>query len=474
MRRAALVALCALSGVRTVHADGLHAVGRVRPVEPGPAISLALASGYGFTGAVLKDGDAHHRALGSAALAVRPIAWLELGGAVTGRYDKHTGSEADDGLVGDPRLWATAGGDVGGGKALALRVGLWLPGADAPSIEWDAATVDASAVFTARAGALAFTATAGYRLDRSTAAVDPVHLSKADRLGLGLSDADAALLGVGLTRRSGPWQLVGEASGDLLIGAGAPPVSQSPWRLGAGVRRALDGAFTAEAMIEVAASARPDYTAMDPAVLVAVEPRVAIGVGLAWRPAAPARTPTVVPHDEVVKVEPPPPPPPAPTTGTVRGTIVDDQGPLPGATITIASTTVQTGDDGTFTIPDFIAGDFDVTVSRDGYQPDQRKLTVVAGAGAQLDVTLVRAKLPSQIRGLIRGFDGKGLPAHVRIEPAGVEVTAGADGRFTVDLPPGTYTLVIELPGYRGQRREVVLEDEGVLQPSIELQKARR
>ena len=50
---------------------GLTAVGRVRPIGPGPTLSAALASGYGFTGDVLAADDSHHRASGALAPNLR-------------------------------------------------------------------------------------------------------------------------------------------------------------------------------------------------------------------------------------------------------------------------------------------------------------------------------------------------------------------------------------------------------------------
>lgn len=475
MRRLVLALVLALSGIRTAGADGVHAVGRVRPIEPGPAFSLALTSGYGYTGEVLADGDTHHRAFGAVAAAFRATPWLELGGQLTGRYDKHEGTASDDGLVGDPRLWITAG-QPGARGGFGVRVGLWLPGAEAPSVKLDAATMDAAGVFTLVAGATTLTATAGYRLDRSTASVDAAMLTPGDRVGIGLSDADAVLVGLGLRHRTGPWQLLAEASGDLLVGDRAPDLLESPLRVGAGVRRVLDARITVEAMVEVSTSQRPDLAMMPPDVLVAIEPSAAIGVGLSYSFAAgQARTPTITRIDDAVPVDPLlPPPPPAPTTGTVRGTVVDAAGaPVPGATVTVGTATVQTGDDGTFVIPDVAAGEAELRIDRAGYQPDLRTITVGAGAEAAVEVALVRAKLPSQIRGLIRSFGGQGLAATVRIEPLGQEITAAADGTFTVDVPPGDYTVVITMPGYKTQRRPAKVEDEGVFVLNAELSKGR-
>ena len=471
---AAVLGLAATTAATAAADAGLRATGRVRSAEPGPGVSIALGTGYGFTEGVLDANDAHHRIGGAAALAVRVARWLELGGEVRGRYDKHTGDMPDDGFVGDPRLWATATralarGDTGG-SWLGLRLGVWLPGDEVPSIETDAISVDAAALYTMRTGAITFTGTAGFRIDRSGNSVDASMLSFPDKLGLGISDYDAVLVGAQVTRNGGGVVLFGEASWDLLVGEGAPSPLESPLRVGVGARKALDDSLTLEGQLELAASARPEIDE----TLVNVEPRVAAIVGLSWRPRPPAKvSPIVVTGPD--EPAPPPPPPPLPTTGSVKGRIVDGDGaPLPDATVRLGARTATTGDDGTFTLAEITPGSVDVIVERPGHEPAQRTLAITAGLESQLDVTLARVKPPSQIRGLVRSFDGKGLGATVRVEPAGVEVTAAADGSFQIDVPPGTYTVVVSMAGYETQRKEVTVEEEGVAVKNIELRRAKK
>ena len=476
--RSVVVIAAVLSLAATaVSADGgLRATGRVRSAEPGPGVSIALGTGYGFTESVLEANDAHHRIGGGAALAVGVARWLELGGEVRGRYDKHTGDMPDDGFVGDPRLWATATralsrGDTDG-SWLGLRLGVWLPGDEVPSIDPDAISVDASAIYTRRAGAMTISGTAGFRLDRSGNSVDASMLSFPDKLGLGISDYDAVLVGAAVTRRGAGVVLFGEVSWDVLVGDGAPSALESPLRVGLGARKPLDDSLTLEGQLEVAASARPEIDA----TLVNVEPRVAAIIGLSWRPRPRAQVaPVVVARPDEPEPPPPPPPPAAPTTGSVKGRIVGPDGaPLPDAIVRLGARTATTGEDGTFTLDDVTPGSVDVIVERPGHEPTQRTLAITAGLESQLEVTLARVKPPSQIRGLVRSFDGKGLGATVRVEPAGVEVTAGADGSFQVDVPPGTYTIVVSMPGYEPQEKVVKVEEQGVAVKNIELRRARR
>jgi hypothetical protein len=454
---------------------GLRATGRVRSAEPGPGVAIALGTGYGFTENVLDANDAHHRIGGVIALAARLARGIELGGELRGRYDKHTGDQPDDGFVGDPRLWLTGSRALatrdGGGSWVGLRLGVWLPGDDVPSVETDAISVDASAIYSTRSGAMTFTGTAGFRLDRSRNSVEGM-LTFPDKVGIGISDYDAVLVGAALTRQRGGTGLFGEVSWDLLIGDGAPSPNESPLRVGLGVRRALDDSLTLEGQLELSASMRPEIDE----TLVNVEPRVAAIVGLSWRPRPTATTAPIIVERPVEQPDLPlPPPPPVPTTGSVKGRIIDAEGaPLPGATVRLGARNATTGDDGTFTLTEVTPGSVDVLVERPGHEPTRRTLAISAGLESQLDVTLKRVKPPSQIRGLVRSFDGKGLGATVRVEPAGLEVVAGPDGSFAIDVPPGAYTIVVSMPGYDTQKKDVAVEDEGVAVKNIELRKARR
>ncbi|HVV88593.1 MAG TPA: carboxypeptidase regulatory-like domain-containing protein [Kofleriaceae bacterium] len=493
--RAVAIAVILAGGAGGARADdGLHATGHVPSAAPGPEVAVALGADYGYSGAVLDAGDAHHRLGGDVAAAWRALPWLEVGLDLRGRYDKATGAEPDDGLVGDPRLWLRAGREVARGTWLAARAGVWLPGGDAPSVQLDATTVDLAALVTWAPAATRVGALAGFRLDRSRHAVDASTLSEADRVGLGWSDSNALLLGLEVARRAGAWTPRAEVSGELRVGgAGGADgaavdelvgVLDSPMRVEVGVRRALTASMTLEAAADVGLSERPPLEALAGSGLVVIEPRFGGSIGLAWHEPVRARRvlPAIVATPAVTTPPPPPPPPPppaAPATGTLRGRIVDDDGsPLPGATVRVGERTATTGDDGTFTLAELTPGDVEATIERPGHQPLTRTFAVAADAdgapaAAQGDIVLARVRPPSQLRGVIRGFDGQGLAATVRVEPLGVDVTAAADGTFTVDVPPGSYQVVVTLDGFASQTRKLTVEEEGVAIANIELRKLR-
>src|SRR5262245_726114 len=69
---------------------GLVRVGAAFPLDPGLVVS-GLA-GYGHRGAVVADGDNHHRAAIDVASSFRPLDWLGFAVRFSGRYDRHTGT----------------------------------------------------------------------------------------------------------------------------------------------------------------------------------------------------------------------------------------------------------------------------------------------------------------------------------------------------------------------------------------------
>ncbi len=472
----ALALLLVVAAAGLARADGgMPAVGRVRAVGPGPALVVAATTGYGYTEDVLDQDDAHHRLSGTLALAGRPLGWLELGGLLAGRYDRHAGWVADDGWIGEPRLWASGGGRVAPGTWLGARAGAWLPGNSLSSIELDAMTFELAAVLTWSRGGTAVTATGGYRIDRSAASFPEPHLlSDPDRLALGLSQFDAVLLGAGVSHRRGRWQLLGEASWDLLVGEYSPEVLASPLRIGVGVRRALGDVLQVEALVELSPGRRPGTSSGDP--LVAVEPRASAVVGLSWRPraAGPAARPRAI--EAPVEAAPPRAVvPSAPTVGAVRGRVTDADGaPVVGATVRLGAREVTTDADGRFVFDRVEPGEVEVVVEAAGRPPEPRTVAVSAGGEAAVEVTLPPLPPAAEIRLLIRSFKGTGLPATVRIEPGARVLTAAADGTFSVEVAPGTYQVVVSMEGYVSQTRTFKLGEKDVDVRNIDLQKKSR
>jgi hypothetical protein len=402
------------------------AVGRVLEAGPGPqALFLLTGAGYGYTESVLGVGDRHDRFGGRLIVDGRPRPWLGITLRIDSRYDRHTlpGQPVDDGYVGDPRVQVRVDRALGGGLAVGARAGLWLPGGDAPSIRLGALSPEVVGAVSYAPGALPVSigANAGYRLDRSArTAADAAQLSASDRLALGVNAFDAVLLGA--VASFGRQRVAGfvEASWELLVGDGHPSALSSPMFIGAGARAAVGPRVRVEAGVEVCPSERPDMTVTAP--LVAVPPRVAVWLGLAYRfdTSSPRAPPA-----------PPPPPPPA-----------TDATPPPAPPAAAVAARAAPGE------------------------------PVAPPAEAQ-------PRAPSgQLRGLVRSFRGSPVGADVVVRPVGRSTEedrrlAAAGGQFTVDVEPGAYDVLIEAPGFEPQTRRVQVEDNGVTLLNVDLKVAR-
>jgi hypothetical protein len=102
-----------------------------------------------------------------------------------------------------------------------------------------------------------------------------------------------------------------------------------------------------------------------------------------------------------------------------------------------------------------------------GYDDASADTTLVDDATAArpavvLPLVMKKAIRPGQLRGLVRSFSGKPLAATIRVEPIGVETKTDADGTFQVEVPPGSYEIVVGAAGHAGQRRPVQVEENGV------------
>jgi hypothetical protein len=315
----------------------------------------------------------------------------------------------------------------------------------------------------------------GFRLDRSAGTVsEPERLSAADRLGLGVSESDAVLLGAGVhVGLGGGAELSGELTWDLLVGDAAPAALESPLRLGLGARYPLATGWTVEGAVEIALSERPMLV---PDVLVPVEPRVSVLVRASWRFGGGARAGVrgdgeigvgdggVVGDggkkpDEVAKDR------------IVRGRLVDPGGaPIAGAVVRAGGRETTTDAEGRFELA-VPAGTTEVSIEPP--LPWAPRTTALGdGPGAELalgDLPVERETPPGQVRGVVRNLKGTPVAATVRLEPSGETVQAAADGSFQLDVAPGEYDVVIEAPGFRPQKRHVIVEQEGVTVLNVEL-----
>lgn len=460
---------------------GLVRVNTAGPLDRGLVVT-GLA-GYGYLGQVLEADDSHQRGALDLAVSFRPIAWFAVAGRFSGRYDRHDTAPdgKDGGWVGDPRLALRAGLPPMGPLAVAVQVAAWFPGADAPSVEFDATTVDSLAIATWQSGAFALTGQAGFRYDKSArSAPDADLLSPSDRMALGVSESHAALVGAGAGVRIGASELFADWSWDYLLGDRAPRARLSPMRVGAGGRLGLGDRAALQLAAEYSLADTDDLLPMEE--LYPVEPRFSVMLGASFhlfRPrSAPAgRLITDTDGGETGDGGEPVGPPP-PTTGTVDIAVTSDGGaPLvdadveltpAGAAVPLAA---RTDKQGRATFTDVAKGKARVRVRGADHLDKSQELDVVPGQSASVAVTLDKKLPPGQLLGTVRNYNGKPLKATLTVAPIGTKAQSDEHGEFALDLPPGDYEVTIEATGVKPQTRKVKVEQNGVTILNVDMRK---
>lgn len=474
---------------------GLPGIGRVALAAPRtfPHAAVAANVGYGFTEAQTGESGSHHRALGSLALAAQPLRFLAAALTFDGRVDTHPddvrGSSSS--TVGEPRLIVRGNEEVSRSLALGAQLSWWVPGAEAPSLRFDASVLDAKALvtFAPPNTGLALALNAGYRLDRSSNVLDArerLVLRRGDRISLRLSDADAVLLGVGASKRLGPShtslhriEALGEITWDVLIGSKAPSAIQSPLLLGLGGRYHLKeegdyvGSMSVEVRAEVLLSERAPSGPTDP--MTPIDPRFGLVIGFRWAPALVVYAKADGHGGSGGKLGPDGLPLGGSDAGVVRGRVkTSDDAAIAAAHVTATplappanseaakEVSVDTGADGSFTLRDVPPGRVRVVAKAAGFEDASAEVNVDTRAPTTIDLVMKRAIKPGQLRGLVRSFTGKGLTATIKVEPLGVETKTDTDGTFQIDVPPGSYEVVVSAAGHVGQRRPVTVEENGV------------
>lgn len=450
-----------------------------------PGMRLAGAVGYGFIESQVDAPGTHHRIGGRAAAGVTLVRGLDLALGTTLRHDRHSASDArgsDQGSILSSELCARAG------RAFAdLHLGLGLsasfPGGTAVARSLQNPALDAQllAAYVPEGAAWRLAMLAGLRYDRSASAMsDPRAYRAGDRLALGVSEFNAIPLGIGAGYRTGATEWTAEVSGDWLVGAGAPSLSRSPWRLSAGALHGLAEGVALTWVTETALSARPPTGSEDP--LSPIEPRFQVLVGLAYRlldwdaaPAAVARPVTAPAFTRPAAAIPAAPAAPASLQVNV---MTADGYPLSDATVELelgqATLMVSHENLARYRLPEVPAGVATLRISAPRLQSHVQSIRLESGAPLIVDVQLEAAPQSGQLQGLVRSFGGRRLQAHIRIEPIGVELSTDAAGAFLMDVAPGRYEVVIEAVGHETQRRQVVVKPEGVVVINADLAKAHR
>jgi hypothetical protein len=443
--------------------------------------ALAADLGAAHTEALSAENGSHRHLTGQGAIGWGGLTWLQLGAALSGRYDSHPDDEqgADDSWSGLPSARVRAIDD-GGEFAWGAEIAAEFPGSDAPSVEFAATTVNlvALAAYEPRPSGVTLAANVGYRLDNSGhAAPDLTRLRQGDRVALGLNDYDAILLRLGAGYQLGKGLLMGEFSTSALLGT--PNAATSPKRVALGYRHELTPTLQAEAFFHANLNRHPEVAADAP--LIAVESRVGgwLGLRMTFGEATPPAPPPAPPPSEKT-VAPADPVEVAASAARVSGLVQDSSGtPLPQVDITARvgdkEFAVVTDSDGKFRFDSLPFGEGVLQAATVDYEPVEVALTL-GGDGSAIELAPIEMKLQAlgaQLQGLVQSFGGQPVVgAKIQLTPPGDEHTTGDDGRFTIIVNPGRYKVVISAAGYAAQTHVVSVDERAVVVLNADLRKA--
>ena len=462
---------------------GLYRIGIAGTSAPRAGAGLWLQ--YGYTEPQNGDSADHHRFGGTVAAGGALWPYLSAAVRVDMRHDIHGADPmgSDSGTLIDVTPMLRAGAEVAPGIYLGGEGRLALSGA-AASEGVAPPTFDGRLLAAGRFGQETLALLAGYRTPQGGSILtDAAMLRPGDRVVLGLSEYGAVLLGLGAQHSFGKTDVLAEVTWDLLVGDGAPPAPSSPLRIGLGARHTIIPGLCLHGQIEISPGDRAPSTTADP--LVPVEPRFLALIGASVRfpdllkKKSEAKPPPEEPPEEA---PPPPPPPPPPAPASLRVTVVDDTGhPISDALVTLEiehpgqaepeRRQVPLDQLNVYTLSELAGGEVDITVSAALLQPYNQHLVLVPGETADVSVRLAKdATQGAQLRGLVRDYSGAGLMAKVQVIPGDLVTTCNEQGEFVLDLPPGTYDVVITADGHQTQKRRLKVRREGVTVLNADLQ----
>jgi len=437
--------VCAQRGTVGAAVDALPGIERVgAAAAPEARWTLAGGADYGYTGDVLGQDDSHSSVGLDIAASMRPLDILAVSLQSRGRFDLHSNvGDEEVGLSAHTRAKLRAGPFLDHDVKLAFEAGLTLPATDDAGAALSALTPELALLLTTHASArLSLMVQLGFRLDRQAEAIDGVRsLSVADRVTLGVGEANVVPVGLGASYRVSALELLGEWSWDVRVGEHAPePLESSMW-LRAGVRAPLLPGTALTVLLGLNLASRPDVVFGEP--VQEIPPRLWLGVRISSDALAPARAGVDV--DGAAGV-----------TGAVR----DAAGaPLAGVELVAGAVRTRSAADGSFTLEGLPAGSAEVVATLDGYDEVKTAVSVDADGRSAAPLQIALAAAPVDWSTVVRGPDGQPLSeARVTLtrgeQP--LEGVTDAEGRAAIKaVPAGSYTLRIEKDGFVAVEREL-------------------
>jgi hypothetical protein len=462
---------------------------------------VSTLAGFGYRKGLLGPNERFGRALGDIAAAYAPIDILTIGLSLDGRYDRHYGGNPspDDGYVGDPHLNVRLSKAVGANH-FGAQLGIWVPGKNAPSIAGSATSLDIRGLASFAAGPATVSLSAGFRIDNSAKSVDDVtKLSLQDRVSLGASNYNAVLGGLYVAIPAGKAFVGLESTFELYVGSaptGMADLAEGSLLLRGALTAGMhftdqwSGIFFLEAAKSPGILTTQVMNASIP--IIPYEPVFTAGFGLQARFGGPKHTGDITEKDCHKHNPPDCPAVKVPLTADITGTVVDEAGKaVVGAKVSLVLKNSQvapvaTDEKGTYTFKGVPIGNsvdnkpqleetgIDVNVSVDGKKPGKAAIAqVAAGPNTAPEIKLEPVLPPGQLKVLVRDLkSGKPIAnAKVAIEGSDKKFDSGADGVGQLDVPPGTYKITVNAPGYAAQELDVTIEPNGVVFKNIDLHK---
>lgn len=131
--------------------------------------------------------------------------------------------------------------------------------------------------------------------------------------------------------------------------------------------------------------------------------------------------------------------------GEVRGTVTAAGTPVEGVTVSLTgpvNRTVATAADGTYAVPRLLPGDYQLTLTKFGYQQATASATVAVDQTVTVDVAITR-NADGVVSGVVTTAGTPEAGAEVAATGTPVKTVTDAAGRYRLTLPHGTYTLAV-------------------------------
>lgn len=163
---------------------------------------------------------------------------------------------------------------------------------------------------------------------------------------------------------------------------------------------------------------------------------------------------------------------PSPIEGHVAGVVKSSKGgtPVSGAIVAVAGrprARVATDPDGSFESGALPPGPASLEVSAVGFEPAKVSAVVDTTRTADLEVTLTPKPMTGNVRGRVADGGGRGLEGSVKFLGAeNFEARSDSSGAFSAALPPGSYRVTAEAPGFptRESPLEIVVAQDKQLE----------